>query len=98
MRLIRWMRIGRLMRRPPAIMNPGCRNKLLSILAGPPRRTLCHAMVQEFGKHGVEIVARARQLILDAQPCAAAPPFNEALLQRFDVTVAQSARVAKQIG
>src|SRR5262245_531081 len=100
MRLMRWMMIGDRTSTPPAAMNQGLRNRdeKLDTVGGPRGRTRSHTSVQELGKNGVEIIAGAGQLIVDAQPGAAPAHLDEVLFQGLDVAVAERARIAQQRG
>ena len=48
-------------------------------------------------QHRVEVVAGADQVVVDAQPRAAAPHLDQVFFQRFQVAVAQGARIAQQL-
>src|SRR5438105_4881897 len=93
MRLIRWMMIGELMRAPPMTMFAGFKNSSY-MGRGLHRGLECHAMVQEFGQHGVEIVAGADQGIVDAPANAATADLDQVFLQRFQIAVPQGTGVA----
>src|SRR6266852_5846349 len=71
-RLIKWMMIGTLMSRIPAIISHGLRNALnaavnqepmSNMTGGPPRGDYRHAVVQELGQDGVKVVAGSGQLV-----------------------------------
>src|SRR5438105_1522300 len=56
------------------------------------------AMVQVLRQDRVEIVAGPDERIVDAEPGAAAPHFDQVLVERLDVAFPQRARIAQQIG
>src|SRR5262249_55396951 len=55
------------------------------------------AVVQELRQHGVEVLGRVDQGVVDALPGAAAADLDQVLLQGLDVAVAQGARVTEQV-
>src|SRR5262249_51055833 len=86
-RLIRWMMMGELIRAPPTIMLAGLR-KSVSNIAGLYGSFHGHAMVQELGQHGIEVIAGADQRVIDALADAAPAHLDQVLLQGFQVAVA----------
>src|SRR5581483_4887275 len=54
-------------------------------------------MVQELGKNGVQVVPGLDQGIIDSLSGAAPAHFHEVLFQRFQVALAQRARITNEL-
>src|SRR6266481_6331961 len=91
------MMIGELIRAAPMTKLSGLANSssMRTAFAGDAAR---HAMVQEFGQDGVEVVAGADHGVVDPLLRAAAAYFNQVLFERLQVAVAQRPRIAQQVG
>src|SRR5216684_2627334 len=90
------MMIGELMSTPPMTIFAGFK-KSSNMRRCLDRGLDGHAMVQELGEHGVEVIAGSDQRVIDASADAAAADFDQVFLERLQIAVAERARVAEQV-
>src|ERR1700730_1664757 len=90
------MRIGEATSAPPTTMLAGFRNSS-NIRAGLHGRLQRHAMVQELGKDGIEIIGGADERIVDAPARAAATNLNQIFFQGLEISFPQRARITEKV-